>query len=55
MVERVQMSKFSRALTDLATMRSLAATVTDAALRSKLLAKIGEVEMLVKSAKRNTT
>jgi hypothetical protein len=46
------MSKFSRALAELATMRSLAASVSDAALRSGLQAKINEVERLVKGAKR---
>ena len=45
------MSKLSRALSELTVLRSLASSAGDPALRDKLLAKINEVERLVKSAK----
>jgi replicative DNA helicase len=49
-----RMSKLSRALTELQMIRSFASQVADSSLRANLLAKVNEVERLVKSVKRES-
>ena len=44
-------SKLNRALSELQTMRALVSQSSDSALRANLLAKINEVERLVKGAR----